>query len=379
MKEQRPSKNSITIGDQTDDSDGMGVSIWETVNGDEETLIHSNIVARWFTNKASVPETHRNTWSARGYYLGYAGRNLISTAPQIKNIVFGTFIDGPEYRSPPFNLLPNNITAHYMGSASGFAIFEYGTGRPNAVSRSNGDDWPGIRDRPEGTIVGANWDAAINLTANFNDIRSDNRGSIRGYIGVGGFRTFTKDGYDFHGWDYLKYHEWLGASGDRSMIHYVIELDRANFQSDGTFTGNARMINDPQTDSINAQTINAIRSSSGKWGGKFSNLPNSRNKYPKRRRRHNRNQGHLPRRHDHHLRRHLRSKPRSEPRSEVRPTETPAGSKPPPGEHQDRNPRHPTGEPEALYKQTAGATGRKLGTIPNQRPREQRGAGTPSA
>ena len=228
-----------------DDSDGMGVRIVETANGDGSRFVRSNIITRYFINKASVPESHRNTWSARGHYLAYAGRNLISTAPAIERVVLGVFIDGPEYREPPKSL-PTNLRAHYMGSASGFAVIKHRSGSP----------------------VSANWNAAINLVANFNSVSSANRGSIRGYIGA---HNSQLDGYTFIGYDSLKYRV---GSNYTSMYNYAIQLDTAHFQRDGTFTGNARIIRLPYETGPGSQPPpQSITSSNGKWGGKFSNLP----------------------------------------------------------------------------------------------------------
>ena len=89
-----------------------------TINGSDDILIHSNIINRWFVGEPRrhiftspygqeqieklgrpkpAPPAHTGTWSTRGYYLGYAGRNLLSSAPTINDIVFTAFIDGPEY------------------------------------------------------------------------------------------------------------------------------------------------------------------------------------------------------------------------------------------------------------------------------------------
>ena len=275
----------VNLTTPNDDSDGMGVRVIETVNGDDSHMIRSNIITRWFSDVASVPEKHRNTWATRGYYLGYAGRNLISTAPNIESMVFGAFIDGPEYRNPPRSL-PANIKARYMGNASGFVAFRYGAGSPDRADAHYGccSDWPGAKSRPMGSIVGANWIGDIDLVANFG---TASEGSIRGYIGAG-TSGITDNNERFIGNGYMRYSEVMGTAGTqlesyRDLIAYTIKLDRATFQRDGTFTGNARIIVHPSEGTrgsppspIDPQ-LNTIRQSRGKWGGKFSNLPLSNN------------------------------------------------------------------------------------------------------
>ena len=125
-----------------------------TVHGDNSTIVQSNIIQR---------TTNKDSWSIRGYYLAYAGRNLISTAPSVQNMELGVFVDGPEYRTQEPLLQDSNrqIVARYVGNAAGFV---------------------GTND--SGKIAGATWDSKVNLLADFSEVQNRRTLSI---TRVGGY------------------------------------------------------------------------------------------------------------------------------------------------------------------------------------------------
>ena len=107
---------------------------------------------------------------------------------------------------------------------------------------------------------------------------------------------------------HIAYEEWIGTSkegripivdGDRYMTRYMIELNRAKIERNGTFAGNANLkyregsvyvpsqygisqehfrqrleerISGKRTFNHDEFPHNPIRSSSGKWGGRFSSI-----------------------------------------------------------------------------------------------------------
>ena len=221
-------------GDDT--SDGIGTRLWDTARGTDSGLTVSNISAGWFTDAVRAA-AFRNTWSAEGYWLHWAGRNLLSSAPTVTGIEMGAFYDGSAYRSPPESL-PVRGTARYEGSANGFVALEYGTG---------------IAGRPQGTVVGADWRGTTTLTADFAD------NSISGCIGCTGNIRLT---------------EWLVPDGVQrrpagTEISTRIHLGRTSVGADGTFRGATVTLSDPDASAY------PLTSSSGAWGGKFSNIPYS--------------------------------------------------------------------------------------------------------
>ena len=222
-------------GDDT--SDGIGTRLWDTARGTDSGLTVSNISAGWFTDAVRAAAL-RNTWRAEGYWLHWAGRNLLSSAPTVTGIEMGAFIDGPEYRSLP-DRLPVRGTARYEGAANGFLVLEYGTRFTSG--------------RIEGTVVGADWRGTTTLTADFAD------NSISGCIGCTGNIRLT---------------EWLVPDGVQrrsagTEISTRIHLGRTRVSADGTFRGATVTLSDPDASAY------PLTSSSGAWGGKFSSIPYS--------------------------------------------------------------------------------------------------------
>ena len=190
----------------------------------------------WFTDDPAVSARLRSDWRAEGYRLHVAGRNLLSAAPTVTGVEMGALVDGPAYRSPPARL-PVTGTARYEGSAKGFVALEYGTRFASG--------------RPEGTVVGADWFGTTTLTADFAD------NSISGCIGCTGNIALT---------------EWLVPDGVQrrlagTEISTRIHLGRTRVNADGTFRGATVTLSDPDASAC------PLTSSSGAWGGRFSNIP----------------------------------------------------------------------------------------------------------
>lgn len=210
--------------------------IWSTASGTDSGITASSMTVGWFTDDPAVPARLRSDWRAEGYWLHVAGRNLLSTSPAATGAEMGAFVDGPAYRSPPARL-PVTGTARYVGSAKGFVALEY---RMRFAS-----------GRPEGTVVGADWRGTTTLTADFAD------NSISGCIGCTGNIALT---------------EWLVPDGVQrrpagTEISTRIHLGRTRVNADGTFRCATVTLSDPDDSAY------PLTSSSGAWGGRFSNIP----------------------------------------------------------------------------------------------------------
>lgn len=183
-------------------------------------------------------------WQAQGYWLHIAGENLISSAPTLTGLEMGAFVDGALFRQPPARL-PTNMTARYDGDARGAVALQYGTSAGAAL------------ERPEGTLMIADWSGPARLTANFDGV--DN--SISGCIGCTGS---------------IMLDEWL-VSNDGDLrgptpVTTRIHLGSTGINRDGTFRGATVTLSEP--DAVGGS--NPVTSSGGSWGGKFSSLLGSR-------------------------------------------------------------------------------------------------------
>ena len=206
------------------------------MSGIDGGITASSMTVGWFTDDPAVSARLRSDWRAEGYWLHVAGRNLLSAAPAATGAEMGAFVDGPAYRSPPARL-PVTGTARYEGSAKGFVALEYGTRFASG--------------HPEETVVGADWRDTTTLTADFAD------NSISGCIGCTGNIALL---------------EWLVPDGVQrrpagTEISTRIHLGRTRVNADGTFRGATVTLSDPDARAY------PLTSSSGAWGGRFSNIP----------------------------------------------------------------------------------------------------------
>ena len=133
----------------------------------------------------------------------------------------GAFMDGPELSMFGRPTMPIQGTASYSGEAEGLYGVEYGT------------DAPGY----EGTSAIGIFYADMALTADFN------ARTIGGCMGCNG-----------------------GVFLDGDPSNYRVRLGATSFASNGTFRGSSVSLENPDVD---------IVSTSGAWGGMFSNRPNA--------------------------------------------------------------------------------------------------------
>ena len=193
--------------------------------------------------KATYTKNPRN-WVVSGSWLHIAGENLVSSAPSVTRAEMGAFVDGPQLRSPPERLPTGGITARYEGRAEGHYVTRYGTVAARAAGVAPGSPDVGM------------FAATATLTANFDGADS----TISGCVGCKG--TFDLYDIDEHVRGFFS-----GESTD-----YQVRLGAAQIGSDGTFRAE-----DVTVYSADVQAAGlGIESQSGSWGGKLSNIVNSR-------------------------------------------------------------------------------------------------------
>ena len=172
-------------------------------------------------------EVVRSTYETWGDWL--TGGHWMHLDADMNVVGAGAFVDGPELaRSSP---LPNAGTATYEGSATGGYATEYGTDHPGIVAGSH-------------TI--GQYEGEARLTADFQT------GLISGRvhsIGAGGFHTPSGGGVV----------QRIAARA----TNYEVVLAATAFNHEG-FTG--------ETTAVSTDPRIGIASSSGSWGGRFSNV-----------------------------------------------------------------------------------------------------------
>ena len=145
----------------------------------------------------------------------------------------GAFADGPELVN---NSVPESGAANYRGRSGGMAVYKRGG---------------------KGTTLVGEYNAEINLAASFN---SGSDGKISGKIDkIDLYRaTATPDG---------KYY----TAGEGQRVDYEIVLgDAPIFPGTGRFRGTSVTVNSGT--GVNSTPISP---SSGRWGGRFSNVDTS--------------------------------------------------------------------------------------------------------
>lgn len=148
---------------------------------------------------------------------------------EFSHVEAGAFVDGPEIASAP--TLPQSGTATYRGRSGGLYVYEY-TSYPLIELGEYGTD--------------------IRLTANFNTQTIS--GCMGCENGVQVFGTVTNSNTG----------EWeaLGANSP-TQVH----LGQTGFNNDGTFRGSTVSLSDSRIPTP------ATITSTGSWGGRFSNIP----------------------------------------------------------------------------------------------------------
>lgn len=152
-----------------------------------------------------------------GGYWVHASGDILGEGAMIDGA--GAFVDGPEISSPA--TMPVSGSATYNGEAEGLYATTYGSDQP--------------RRQGETEIGGFYGDLA--LTANFS------ARTIGGCVGCGS--GILVDGY---------------------ASDYRIRLGSTPFENNGTFRSRSVTLENPNV---------PIASSSGAWGGRFSNIPNT--------------------------------------------------------------------------------------------------------
>ena len=167
---------------------------------------------------------------AGGYWMHLEG----SVDPfQITGAEVGAFVDGPELSSAP--VLPNLGTASYRGLARGLYARVYGTD---------------TADPADSTEIGE-FSATAELTANFASM------TIFGCVGCsGGVETVGI----FHDASTGETYEVNDTSDVR------VQLGPAPISSNGNFRNRDVTVTSPGVD---------VTSTSGSWGGQFSNIPDA--------------------------------------------------------------------------------------------------------
>ena len=172
---------------------------------------------------------HRST----DYLAGRYWVHLERTGGEITGAEFGAFIDGPEISAfnPP--ILPVSGAASYLGTAEGMGF------------QSNGTD----TDDPGGLWYGI-FSATADLRADFSNM------TISGCVGCIGDVLFTG-----------RYEASTGRVQDVTTTSSVqVHLGPAPISQDGSFRNRAVSLTTPDFN---------ITSSSGAWGGQFSNIPDA--------------------------------------------------------------------------------------------------------
>ena len=214
---------------------GLTARTWFNARVTDGRVTISDTFAAWATDYPEI-------WQAQGYWIHIAGENLISSAPTLTGLEMGAFVDGGLYRSPP-ERLPTNMTARYDGEARGAVALQYGTSAGAAL------------ERPEGTLMIADWSGPARLTANFDGVSN----SISGCIGCTG--SIMLDEWHLSNADTVD--DLRGSTPVTTRIH----LGSTGINRDGTFRGATVTLSEP--DAVGGS--NPVTSSGGSWGGKLSN------------------------------------------------------------------------------------------------------------
>ena len=207
-------------------SGGLSARNWYLLNLSEDALSVAQAGVLW---EVSNPLSYLSM----GYWMHFSG-DLLSL--DITGGEIGTFVDGPELdlSAPPD--MPISGTASYSGPANGIYAAQYGT------------DTVG----PPGSTIIGEYFGTMDLTADFG------ANSIRGCVGCSGTAAYYGDYTDGSTGETYPYIDQEEVPTTRILF------GDTPFDSNGTFTGTNVTIVD---DAI------PFTSSSGAWGGRFSNLP----------------------------------------------------------------------------------------------------------
>lgn len=171
-----------------------------------------------------------SSFLAGGYWM--RGDGIDTSSPSFE---MGAFVDGPEISQP--TTLPSSGTASYRGTAQGFYHHTYGTSTAANIP---------VGTQEIGEVVGV-----ITLDVNFGISQ------ISGCVGCAEQSRVTAVAVDPQG----RYYEYTNVP-----ITYRVIYGPTSIDSNGRFRdSNVRLVN----------SAHAIQTSSGSWGGQFSNIPDA--------------------------------------------------------------------------------------------------------
>ena len=218
--------NAVTTALGTPLIAGYSTRDWGLLSVTRDAAAVAYTVVSWVNDDPS-------DYLAGGYWLYLPRGDDLSFTGDIEA---GAFVHGPEFSlsNPP--TLPIQGRAIYNGPAQGFYAYQYGY------------NWA---DVAQGSAEVGEYFGTASLTADFGD------GTIDGCVGCVG--AVTLSGYRVDG-------SSGRTIGITDSTNVQIHLGETPFASDGTFRSNeVRVVSPGRT----------VTRSSGAWGGKFSNVPDS--------------------------------------------------------------------------------------------------------
>ena len=232
----RDDGSTLTLSTASEDSEGSGPSDspiaghtaqhWSVISiGDDGISVARAVVSANDSNAAD--------YLSIGYWTHIAGD---LTDPASIGVEVGTFADGPELSLASPASLPAQGTASYYGPAGGAYSVLHGTGEGGT---------PGSAEVGE-------FHSTVELTADFA------ANTIEGCVGC-------RDGVALFGTQFdVETGESIDVMAEDSG--YKLHLHRTDLNSNGTFDGQQMELENDYID---------IRSSTGAWGGQFSNIADS--------------------------------------------------------------------------------------------------------
>ena len=220
------SENAEGSGPADSPIDGHTAQAWNVINIDDDGISAARAVV-------SASDSDAADYLAIGYWTRVAGD---LTDPSSIRVEVGTFADGPELSLDSPASLPAQGTASYYGPATGTYSVLHGMGEGGT---------PGSPEIGE-------FHSFVELTANFD------ANTIEGCVGC-------RDGVALFG---TQFDVETGESIDVMVEDsgYTLQLLSTRLNANGTFDGQDMELDNDYID---------ITSSTGAWGGQFSNIADS--------------------------------------------------------------------------------------------------------
>ena len=210
--------------------EGHSSRSWGVARVTNDGLSAARILVSWDNEDMS-------DYLAGGYWMHLAGD---TQALRYTGVEVGAFVDGPELSLADPPTMPTLGSASYQGPAAGIYAIEYGT------------DAALLTGYARGSIEGGEFASIIDLSADFG------AGTISGCVGCTGGVYFTGVVAD-------------AVSGETASFANVhsptrVRLGATSIDANGTFRSRSVTLETSQT---------TVATSSGAWGGQFSNIPDS--------------------------------------------------------------------------------------------------------